>query len=261
MSARLACALLFHVAAALALVAGAARAEAQPPGAAASAPRTFVLVHGAWGGGWAWKRVDSLLSARGHTVYRATLTGLGERVHLATAAVDLETHIADVVNLLRFEELRDVVLVGHSYGGMVVTGVADRAPDRLSRLVYVDAMLPDSGESVLTTRMRGGGLPVERWERDGLIVPPWIGEAPTVPGDVPHPMRSFTQPLVLTGAAGRRVPGTYILTVERGATEDAFSEFAERASRRGWPVVRMEGGHNPQTTDPEGIARLLDAAR
>src|SRR6266511_99152 len=114
-----------------------------------SAHSTYVFVHGAWGGSWDWRQVDSLLTRRGHRVYRPQLTGLGERVHLASADVGLATHIDDVVNTILWEDLRDVVLVGHSYGGMVITGVADRIPDRIRRLVYLDALLPDSGEAAI----------------------------------------------------------------------------------------------------------------
>jgi pimeloyl-ACP methyl ester carboxylesterase len=104
-------------------------------------------VHGAWGGGWDWKHVDQLLTADGYKVYRPTLTGQGERSHLASTNIDLDTHIQDIVNVIVWEDLHDVVLVGHSYGGMVITGVADRVPDRIRRLVYVDAFVPDNGES------------------------------------------------------------------------------------------------------------------
>jgi pimeloyl-ACP methyl ester carboxylesterase len=109
---------------------------------------TFVLVHGMWAGGWYWQKVRPLLRAAGHEVFSPTLTGLGERVHLARPEVDLDTHIDDVVNVMRYEDLRDVVLVGHSYAGMVIGGVADRAPERLARLVYLDAFVPEDGDCV-----------------------------------------------------------------------------------------------------------------
>src|SRR3984957_4235854 len=107
---------------------------------------TYVLVHGAWGGGWDWKHVDDLLTADGFKVYRASLTGQGERAHLANTNIDLNTHIQDVVNIILWEDLHNVVLVGHSYGGMVITGVADRIPERLKHVIYVDALLPENGE-------------------------------------------------------------------------------------------------------------------
>src|SRR5260221_12365743 len=107
---------------------------------------TYVIVHGAWGGGWDWLAIDSMLTRRGHTVVRVTLTGLGERHHLASPNIGLDTHIDDVVNKILWDNLRDVVLVGHSYGGMVITGVVDRIPDRIKRVVCLDALLPDSWE-------------------------------------------------------------------------------------------------------------------
>ena len=122
-------------------------AQTQQP--AASNKPTIVIVHGAWGGAWAFKRVEALLRDKGFNVYRPQLTGLGERVHLARPDVGLSVHIEDVVNTILFEDLHDITLVGHSYGGMVITGVADRVPDRIKRLVYLDAMVPNDGESVL----------------------------------------------------------------------------------------------------------------
>src|SRR5437762_3223128 len=109
---------------------------------------TFVLVHGAFAAGWNWQPIVPELEAAGHRVYWQSLTGLGERVHLAGPDVDLDTHIEDVVNLLRFEELEQVILVGHSYGGMVIRGVADRMPEQLAHLVYFDAFVPEDGQSV-----------------------------------------------------------------------------------------------------------------
>jgi pimeloyl-ACP methyl ester carboxylesterase len=110
---------------------------------------TYVLIHGGWHGGWCWARVAPILRAAGHDVYAPSLTGLGDRVHLLSPSVRLETHIEDVLGVLSYEDLRDVVLVGHSYGGMVITGVADRAADRVSHLVYLDAFVPRDGECLL----------------------------------------------------------------------------------------------------------------
>lgn len=115
---------------------------------------SFVLVHGAWCGGWIWKHVASALRARGHDVLTPTLTGLGERAHLASPEVGLGTHVEDVVRVLEYDDLTDVVLVGHSYGGMVVTGVGDRVPERLAQLVYLDAFVPREGSRCTTFRRR-----------------------------------------------------------------------------------------------------------
>src|SRR5205809_2952479 len=109
---------------------------------------SFVLIHGAWHGSWCWKRVRRLLQAQGHDVFTPTLTGVGERSHLLSRDVNLETHILDIVNLIRWEELSDIVLCGHSYGGCVISGVADRIPDRIRALVYLDAFVPENGENL-----------------------------------------------------------------------------------------------------------------
>src|SRR5262245_45883722 len=115
-----------------------------------TATRVFVLVHGAWHGGWCWRRVADLLTAAGHKVFTPTLTGLGERAHLINAEVDLSTHITDVVNVLKWERLRNVVLCGHSYGGFVISGVAEQMQDAIASIVFVDAFVPDGGEALAT---------------------------------------------------------------------------------------------------------------
>ena len=110
---------------------------------------TYILVHGAWHGSWCWKLVRTALQSAGHNVFTPTLTGLGEKSHLNSAAVDLSTHIADVANLMQWEELSDVILCGHSYAGCVITGVADQIPDRIRALVFLDAFVPENGESLM----------------------------------------------------------------------------------------------------------------
>jgi endo-1,4-beta-xylanase len=227
---------------------------AAPRGASAHrAQTTYVIVHGAWGGGWDWRTVDSLLTRQGHQVYRPSLTGLGERVHLASPEIGLATHIDDVVNLIQWENLRDVVLIGHSYGGMVITGVADRIPERLRHLIYVDAMLPDSGESVASIRNFGGLL---AGARDGFIPAGAPAERP-VPKDVPQPLKTFTDTLHLSPARSAQVPGTYILTFEPGKEPDAFQHFADRAAARHWQVHRMEADHVPERSAPVELVELL----
>ena len=112
-------------------------------------PKTFLVCHGAWSAGWAWKKMHPLMAAAGHRLVTPTYTGLGERAHLANPSIDLETHIQDILNVIKYEDLRDIVLVGHSYGGMVATGVADRARDRVTQLIYIDAFVPADGQSLL----------------------------------------------------------------------------------------------------------------
>jgi len=224
---------------------------------------TYVLVHGAWGGGWAFRRVDSLLTAAGHRVYRPTLTGLGERVHLGTPEVGLGTHVTDIVNVLVFENLRDVVLVGHSYGGMVITGVADRVPERIRHLVFIDALLPNDGES-LVTASRGSGL--ESFARrsvdsaqGGFVVPSWVRPGTPRPTDVRQPVRTFTEPVSFGNAAARRLPATYILTVDPGRAEsdDDFAMFSRRAKARGYTHHVLRANHVPERSAPNELVALL----
>src|SRR5215217_2713392 len=139
----------------------------------APAKPTIVIVHGAWGGAWAFKKVEALLRQKGFEVYRPQLTGQGDRVHLARPDIGLNIHIDDVVNMLLYEDLRDIILVGHSYGGMVITGVADRVPDRIKRLVYLDALVPNDGESVISMFGNRGDF-IKQMTKGDYVVPSWI---------------------------------------------------------------------------------------
>jgi pimeloyl-ACP methyl ester carboxylesterase len=221
---------------------------------------TFVIVHGAFGGGWEWREVARLLQAEGHEVVRPTLTGLGARSHLATATVDLEAHVEDVVQHLEFDDLRDVVLVGHSYGGMVVTGAADRVPERIERIVYVDAFVPQDGESVfdlagpeVTGFLRGSAV-------DGLVPPP--GDTPAqypawyVERSRPHPLACFEKPIRLEGR-GEAIPRSYVKCLQSDVPLD---RSVARAREAGWAMAEIDTHHDPQVADPAEVARLLDAA-
>jgi len=220
--------------------------------------KTYVIVHGAMGGSWDWRVVDSLLTLRGHRVVRPDLTGLGERVHLASPSIGLGTHIDDVVNAILWERLHDIILVGHSYGGMVITGVADRIPDRIRRLVYLDAFLPVSGEAALDLADSIGATYMRANIRDGFIVPTWVDDDRAIPRDVPQPLRTFTDTLRLTNPAARRISAAYILTVEPGKTPDPFQRFADRASARGWKVYQLTADHVPERSSPGALVRLLE---
>jgi pimeloyl-ACP methyl ester carboxylesterase len=210
-----------------------------------------------------------LLQEEGHVVHRPTLTGLGERRHLGRPDTDLDTHIADVLGVFDAEDLTDVVLVGQSYGGAVVTGVADRIPDRVRHLVYLDAFVLEDGESVngvsgekFTEYFRG--LAIEAG--DGWQVPVWFdAEQQDLPGDVadwymshvgPHPLATLDQPLRLDGAV-YRVPTTYIDCEPPGAEGWLFRPFVERARSRGWVLLRLPVGHDAHVIDPAGLASLL----
>lgn len=228
---------------------------------------TFVIVHGAWGGGWAWRRtVAPLLRDAGHDVLTPTLTGLGERAHLAHPAVDLSTHIADILGVLECEDLRDVILVGHSYGGMVITGVAERATDRLAQLVYLDAMVPEEGQSLADLVGPGAAERLTeqaREEGDGWKLLPGP-LSPQTPAEIvelararrfPQPLRTFLEPVRLTGAS-RALPRTYVLCTDPPG--DVFVRVAARLrDAPGWRVEEFATGHNLHYTMAREVADLL----
>lgn len=221
---------------------------------------TIVIVHGAWDGGWAWQGVARILQKHGHEIYRPTLTGSGERVHLASPNVDLDTHLTDIVNVIRYENLRDVTLVGHSYGGYVITGVAERIPERLGQLIYLDAFVPESGKTMfdligpeLTAFMTqasqnmGDGWRVPHFppdadrRTDALVKPggqPQYVENPTT-AQLKHTYVAFTA----------KPPNDPLLTV--------FAGMAERAKAKGWDYRELAVDHFPILEKPEIVADLL----
>lgn len=224
--------------------------------AQSTAKPVYVIVHGTWGGGWAWKEVDSLLTVAGSNVYRPTLTGQGERVHLGSADVGLQTHVLDIVNTILYEDLYDVILIGHSYGGMVITGVVDSVPDRIKKVIYLDALVPENKESVNTIFKNN----ISKFEIvDGFIIPFWVPAGKTPPKDVPQPIHTWTDPIVLENPARLKVPTIYILTVEKSKDPklDEFASQSDRAKRRGWPVLILEADHNAQWSAPEGLVAML----
>ena len=218
---------------------------------------TIVIVHGAWGGAWAFRKVDVMLRQRGIEVYRPQLTGQGDRVHLARPDIGLNTHIDDVVNMILYEGLNNIVLVGHSYGGMVITGVADRVPDRIRRLVYLDAMVPNDGDSVVT--LLGRGDFIKQMTKGDYIVPPWVKPDQPPPHDVPQSLKTFTDAIVLKNEAARKIPATYILTVDKDkqAKDDDFFKQSERAKEKGWAMLQLTADHNPQWSAPEALVEML----
>ena len=228
---------------------------------------TFVVAHGAWSGGWAWKKMRPLLLARGHELFTPTQTGIGERSHMSHAGITLDTHIADILGVLQFEELRDVVLVGHSYGGMVATGVADRAPERIAQLVYLDAFVPRDGQSI--AHLMGEAAAArsnevvralgEGWKIPPNPMPPDTSEADAawaVPKRVMQPFMTGRQAIQLTGAV-ERLPRSYIYCTRFGPG-DVFRQFADRAKSEQWPYYELDASHNPHITMAETLADLLD---
>jgi pimeloyl-ACP methyl ester carboxylesterase len=220
---------------------------------------TFVLVHGATAGGWEWKRTGQFLTDDGHTVYRATLTGLGEREHLNNADIDLQTHINDVVNLILYEDLHDVVLTGHSYGGMVITGVIDRIPDRIRHVVFLDAAVPDDGMS-LWDLFGGQGMDPKRFV-DGFMQVPWVKPDAQPPHSVKQSIKCFNQPVSYKNPAALALPVTYVAFVpkDKSADERAKTDKSwQRAVARGWTIRTFPGTHVAMTEDPRGVATLIE---
>lgn len=223
---------------------------------------TYVIVHGATAGGWEWQRTGRFLSDDGHTVYRVTLTGLGERMHLNSPDIDLQTHINDVVNVILFEDLHDVVLTGHSYGGMVITGVMDRVPERLRHVVFLDAAVPDDGMSLWDLFGGEGARDPSRFA-DGFMQVPWVKTDTPPPHNVKQSIKCFNQPVSYKNPAALKLPVTYVAFVpkDKSAEERAGKDKSwQRAVARGWTIRTFPGGHVAQQEDPRGVATLLEEA-
>ncbi len=224
----------------------------------------FLVAHGAWSAGWGWKKMHPLIAAHGHRLVTPTYTGLGERGHLAHPDIDLDTHIADMLGVLTMDDLREVALIGHSYGGMVATGVADRARERIARLIYLDAFAPQDGDSIFSL----GGPEHERvmreraadgWKVSPNPMPPDTPESDqawAMPRRLPQPIKTFAQPLRL--AAPLTLPRHYIYAT-RHPPNDVFRQFLERAKREGWGTSEIDASHNPHITCPDTLMTLLDS--
>jgi len=230
---------------------------------------TYVLVHGAWHGGWCWRQVTPRLRAAGHEVHVPTLTGLGERAHLLAREVGLDTHIEDVVATMRGEDIGRSILVGHSYGGMVISGVADRVPEQLARLVYLDAFVPDDGQSVMDLappEVRDAHLAAARERGEGwrVPVPPLAIWGVTDPAHLawveprvgPHPLRTMTDRIRLSNPARQRIPRTFVsCTVQqRGAFVAAAAKVRAQG---GWDCREIAAPHDAMIVAPEALAALL----
>ncbi len=262
-----------------AAAAAAAVAAAGLPSAAraqSSASGTFVLVHPAWHGGWCWNKVSPLLRARNHQVHTPTLTGLGERSHLAHPLVGLDTHVRDVVNVLEYEDLKGVVLVGHSNSGTLITAVAERVPERLAHLVYLDAFVPEDGQATidLIPFPRRGWDERVRTEGHGWLIPslrpiPWdemLRDVWRVTDEAdrrwmaarlgPTPFKTFTDPVRRSNPAAARLPRTYIRCLQ--APSPVFDRYAQTArSAPGWRYRELATAHLPFITQPREFTDLL----
>ena len=231
---------------------------------------TFVLLHGAWHGGWCWERVAGPLRARGHRVTTPTQTGLGERAHLMSPDIDLAVFTADLVNHLLWEDLTEVVLVGHSFGGNAISGAAEEVPGRIARLVYLDALVPASGRTpfddypaeVAAQRIRqaeesSGGLSIPS--------PPAAAFAVTDPADAawlearltPHPLHTFTTSQTFRDEPGNGLPVEYIVCNDPVYRGPLYGVRA-RVRSLGWPVTEIATGHDAMVTAPGALIDILE---
>src|SRR6185312_1986762 len=229
---------------------------------------TFVLIHGAFHGGWCWRRVGDLLSASGGRVFAPTMTGLGERAHLLNDTVGIETFFRDAIGVIEAEELTDIVLVGHSFGGAVITGVADRIPERIAQLVYLDAVVPLNGKSALNclpeetqairlrTAQATGGLTIPLPTETMFNLPAgadrdWVARRIT-----PHPLAAYTDPIHLDHPVGNGLPRVYIRATDPvyPAVVPSYDRIREEG---GWTLVDIATGHDAMVTAPEALADIL----
>ncbi len=229
-------------------------------------PTTFVLVHGAWHGGWCWQRVADALRAQGHTVFAPTLTGLGERAHLMNADVNLSTHVADIVNVFKYERLDDVVLCGHSYGGFVISGVAEQCAPAIRSIVFLDAFVPNHGDSVEATTSQAVRQAIEAAKaQGGLGLPPrpaaffkvnekdqpWVDAL-----CVPQPVACFTEKVALTGALEGIGKKSYIRarSYENPGFDHALTRVKADSS---WRTYEVPCGHDVMVDAPERLTEIL----
>ena len=222
--------------------------------------KNFVLVHGAWHGGWCWRRVADILTGHGHRVFTPTLSGLAERSHLREGGINLTTHITDVLNLLRWEELDNVLLCGHSYGGMVVTGAADRAAERVASLVFLDAFVPENGQMMreMTPRALPATGPIAPIPAATFMVNEkdraWVDRQCT-----PHPIECFSERIALTGAWRQIKRKAYIRAgaYPSAAFDSALHRFQ---SDPDWATASLPCGHDVMVDMPEPLAALLEGS-
>jgi pimeloyl-ACP methyl ester carboxylesterase len=227
---------------------------------------TFVLVHGGWHGGWCWRRVSDLLQKTGHKVFTPTMTGLGERCHLIDPKINLATHITDIVNVIKWEGLKDIVLVGHSYGGMIISGIAEQAGDAIGAIVFLDAFVPESGDSLAAKASQPVREQIAALEQKGehamKPVPAavfrvnekdrsWVDAMCT-----PHPLATLTDKIALTGAHEKIAKKAYIRA--KGYPSVPFDGYHDKLkATAGWRVYEVPCGHDVMVDMPERLAEIL----
>jgi pimeloyl-ACP methyl ester carboxylesterase len=228
--------------------------------------RAYVLVHGAWHGGWAWQRVADRLRARGHRVFTPTLTGLGERAHLLRPGIDLSLHVADVVGVIGYESLNDIVLVGHSIGGCIISGVAEAVPQAIRSIVFLDAFIPDDGDATLDLVQPAVREVIEAALKRGDATIPvrdaaafrvnekdraWVD---SLAG--PQPIGTMTEKLKLTGARDRIAKKTYIRA--SGYPNVSFEKaYARAKADPTWRTYEVPGGHDIMINEPDRLTDIL----
>jgi pimeloyl-ACP methyl ester carboxylesterase len=247
-----------------AIAAGAFAATSALPAAAQGAQKTFVLVHGAWHGGWCWRRVSDRLEAKGHKVFTPTMTGLGACSHLLSKDVNLTTHITDIKNFIKWENLSGIVLVGHSYGGLIISGVAEELHDKIASIVFLDAFLPENGDSlaekaspafkdVIAQAINRGDVSLKQPPAAafGVAEPdrPW-GKC------TPQPLATYTEKAVYTGGRDKIAKKTYIRA--KGYAGPAFdAALAKTKADPSWKTHEMTSGHDAMVIQPQELTELL----
>ncbi|MCW6507753.1 alpha/beta fold hydrolase [Lichenifustis flavocetrariae] len=249
-----------------------ATAMASPASAQSAPGKTFVFAHGSWHGGWSWQRVADRLRALGHRAFTPSFTGMGDREHLLTKAITIDTFIEDLSEVIKTEELSDVILVAHSFGGVPITGVADRLPEKLRHLVYLDSIVLENGQTgfsvyppkeaedriAAATKANGGvavpipkALPAAWGFTEGTPDYAWVLRRIT-----PTPLNAYLTPLTLHAPFGNGVPKTYIHCVKPENPVIEGSRALVR-SQPGWNWIDFPGPHDSMITDPDGIVNLL----
>jgi pimeloyl-ACP methyl ester carboxylesterase len=236
------------------------------PAQAQTLAKTYVLVHGAWHGGWCWRRTADFLERKGHKVFAPTMTGLGERSHLLTKDINLATHVTDIVNVLKWEDLSNVILVGHSYGGVIISGVAEQMADKIASIVFLDAFVPENGDSLAA----GASQPV----KDAIAAAQGRGEFTLKPVSAaafrvnekdrawvdrlctPQPIATMTDPSSITGARDRIGKKTYVRAKGYPSVpfDTALAKFKDNAA---WKTYEMTAGHDAMVDEPERLSEIL----
>ncbi|MFH0730529.1 MAG: alpha/beta hydrolase [Pseudomonadota bacterium] len=223
---------------------------------------TYVFIHNGFAGGWVWQDVAISIKNKKHHIYTPTLTGLAERAHLANPQTDLNDHICDIVDLIDGEGIKDIILVASSWGGMVATGVADSLSDRISRLVYIDSLIPDSGQSWLELLPPQFSDYIKRIvdkDGDGWRIPVYRSDAPRW---TDHPFKSVTQPVILNNTSARKIPRTFIhctgkpMDYHYGMTP-CIARHAERSRRKNWGYFELKTVHLAMLSMPKELSEIL----